>query len=65
MDLIEKVSKEVRANHRKILDDWCKAYLAQLYEESGEVKPGNYTLCQQELHEYKGKLVQKYWFEKK
>ncbi len=67
-DLQEKLSlavQEISKNHRKIIDDWCKAYLAQLYQENGSIKPGDFILVEQNFHEYNGKLVKKYWFEKK
>lgn len=52
-------------NHHKIIDDWCKAYLAQLYEEGVDIKPGCFSLMVDEnvtLHE--GTLTRKYRFVK-
>jgi hypothetical protein len=64
-DVIQKVVKEISEAHGKIIDDWCKAYLAQLYEEGKSFEPGSFILCEQELHEHNGKWVKKYWFERK
>ena len=61
-EAIELISRE----HRKIIDDWCKAYLAQMYEEGKEIKPGNFILVeQQNLVLENGMLGKKYWFEPK
>ncbi len=66
-EILQKIVQEIRDNHNKIIDDWCKAYLAQLYEEGKEIKPGNYILCEQLPTYHRGKetLVRKYWFEEK
>lgn len=63
--LLEKVVQDIAENHRKIIDDWCKAYLAELYEKDIEIKPGCFTLCEQVATYHKGKdcMVKKYWFE--
>lgn len=52
---------EITKNHRKIIDDWCKAYLAQLYQEGHELKPGNFILNEQDVWEG-NKYQKKYWF---
>jgi hypothetical protein len=64
-DELQNIVKEIAENHRKIIDDWCKAYLSQLYEEGFEIKPGCFTLCEQVPTFHKGKdcMVKKYWFE--
>jgi hypothetical protein len=65
-ELLQKAVNEIAANHRKIIDDWCKAYMAQLYEEGIELKPECFILYeQQEFEHVNGKLCKKYWFEKK
>ena len=64
-ETLNKAIKEISRNHRKIIDDWCKAYLAQLYEEGTDIKPGCFILY--ESHEFEnidGKLYKKYWFKK-
>lgn len=65
-DLLNKAVQEISSNHRKIIDDWCKAYLAQLYEEGVELKPGCFVFVEQQgLVLDNGKIVKKYWFEKR
>lgn len=65
-ELLQKAVDEISKNHRKIIDDWCKAYLAQLYEENGSIKPGDFILFEQvpTMHD-SGEVVKRYWFEKK
>ena len=64
-ELLEKAVQEIAHNHRKIIDDWCKAYMAQLYEEGVDIKPGCFTLFEQDLTYHEGQkcMVKKYWFE--
>jgi hypothetical protein len=62
-DIIQKVSQEIAKNHRKIIDDWCKAYLAQLYEEGHDLEPGSFTLNEQDWEWNSGKSGKRYWFE--
>ncbi len=64
-NILEKVVQEISNNHHKIIDDWCKAYLAQLYEEGHDIKPGSFTLNEQVPTYHIGKdcMVKKYWFE--
>lgn len=64
---LQQIAAEIAANHRQIIDDWCKAYLAQLYEENGTIKPGDFILNEQVPTYHKGRdmMVKKYWFEKK
>jgi uncharacterized protein YecA (UPF0149 family) len=57
-ELFKKAVQEIASNHRKIIDDWCKAYLAQLYEEDIDIKPNCFTLFQKEIEG-----GYKYWFE--
>ncbi len=66
-NIIEKVTTEIATHHRKIIDDWCKAYLAQLYQEEGSIKPGDFILYEQVpiLLDGGNMLVKKYWFDKK
>ena len=59
-DLLKKVVEEISKNHHQIIDDWCKAYLAQLYQENGSIRPGDFTLVEQD-----GKFCKRYWFEKR
>lgn len=62
-DLLQKIVQDIAQNHRKIIDDWSKAYLAQLYEEGADIKPGCFTLNEQVPHMINEKFVQRYWFE--
>jgi hypothetical protein len=64
-ETLQKVCAEIAHNHRKIIDDWCKAYMAQLYEEGVQIKPGCFTLNEQVPTYHKGQdcMVRKYWFE--
>jgi hypothetical protein len=66
-ELLDKIVEEISSNHRKIIDDWCKAYLAQLYEEGIDIKPGCFILNEQVPTFNTGKncMVRKYWFEMK
>ncbi len=64
-EILEKVTQEIAANHRKIIDDWCKAYMAQMYEEGKDIKPGSFILNEQVPTYHKGQdcMVRRYWFE--
>lgn len=64
-EILSQITAEIAKNHRQILDDWCKAYLAQIYQETGCVKPGDFILNERDFHEHNGKLVKTYWFELK
>lgn len=64
-ELLQKVVEEIAKNHRKIIDDWCKAYMAQIYEENGSIKPGDFVLNQQACDFKSGQAGYKYWFTKK
>lgn len=44
---IEIAVQEISEHHREILNDWCKAYCAELYEKNGSIKPGDFILHQQ------------------
>ena len=61
-ELLKKAIQEISENHSKIIDDWCKAYMAELYKRGHELKPGSFVLNEQELHERDGKMVKRYWF---
>lgn len=65
-ELLEKAIQEIASNHRKIIDDWCKAYLAQLYEEGVELKPGCFTLVEErDIRLDNGFMGKKMWFEQR
>lgn len=62
-DEMEKAVDNIRSNHNKIIDDWCKAYLAQRYKEGKSIDVGSFTLCQQNLSWAQNEVGFKYWFE--
>lgn len=62
---LQQAIQNIAANHRTIIDDWCKAYMAQLYQEGVDVKPGCFTLIEQDLGMYNGKYCKRYWFERR
>jgi hypothetical protein len=66
-EMLNKAVQEISQNHHKIIDDWCKAYLAQLYQEKGSIKPGDFILCEQVPTYHKGQdcMIKRYWFETK
>ena len=63
-DEVQKCVEEIINNRRKIIDDWCKAYLAQLYEEGKEIKPGCFTLIEEMPSMNEGVYSKRYWFKK-
>lgn len=58
---LDEAVREISTNHRRILDDWCKAYMAELYELGLEIKPGCFTLNQMQMNDG-GLIGWKYWF---
>jgi hypothetical protein len=68
-ELLQKAVQEISTFHRKIIDDWCKAYLSQLYQEKGSINPGDFILYEQmpTMHDtMNGNIYcKKYWFEPK
>lgn len=62
-DEIDKAVLNIKSNHNKIIDDWCKAYLAQRYKEGKSIDVGSFTLCQQNLSWAQNEVGFKYWFE--
>lgn len=61
---MEKAIQDIAANHHTIIDDWCKAYMAQLYEEGHHLKPGAFTLNEQvpTFNQDQNCMVKRYWF---
>ncbi len=61
---VKSAIQEIIDNHDKIIEDWSKAYIAQLYQENGKMpKPGDYILHEQVPTLKDEKLVKRYWFE--
>lgn len=46
---IHEVMQNISNEHRKILDEWCKAYLAKEYEIGNDIHPGCFTIEQREV----------------
>ena len=62
-ETLVKVVQDISEKHQKIIDDWCKSYLAQRYQETGIVpKPGDFILNQQSYALNEMKAGYKYWF---
>lgn len=58
---MDENTEDLPSIHRKIMHDWCKAYISQLYQENnGEIKPGDLVLNTQGTGD-----GYKYWFTKK
>lgn len=60
---IQNAVNEIRTQHDKIIDDWCKAYMAQRHQEGKSIDVGSFTLCQQNLSWEQNKCGFRYWFE--
>ncbi len=62
---LHEAIQEISKRHREIIEDWCKAYLAELYEAGVDLKPGCFTLNEQMLDNVGASAFgKKYWFEK-
>ncbi len=62
--VLQDAIDEISRNHRQIIEDWCKAYMAELYEAGVQIKPGCFTLNEQHLDNVGGSVLgKKYWFE--
>jgi hypothetical protein len=58
MDQVAAIVHEISTKHHKIIDDWCKAYLAELYQTQGCIHPGNFILHEQQMKDGS----RRYWF---
>ena len=64
-DLLQKATANIAANHRKIIDDWCKVYMAHCYIAEGRCpNPGDFILEQREIRD-RNKVGYDYCFKKK
>lgn len=61
--IFAKIVSDVTQNHAKIIDDWCKAYLAHLVEKNIPITPDCLTLFQKQPNASTGELIYEYWFE--
>lgn len=65
MDLQKEINecvRNIRENHNQIIDDWCKAYMAQIYKEKGSINPGDFCLNMQQGVIEDGKIFNRFWF---
>ena len=60
-ELFKEIMKEIRDNRQKILDDWCKAYVADLYEIGVDISPSMFVLCESDFHEEQGMMIKNYY----
>lgn len=60
-NILQEAINNICTNHHKIIDDWCKAYLAELHGLGIALKPGCFTLNQMQVNE-NGNIGWKYWF---
>lgn len=60
-EYLMNIVKEISENHSTIINDWCKAYLSQLYKEGIEIKPGNFILHQRACSD-PDRCGYDYWF---
>jgi hypothetical protein len=59
---MQEAIQNISMNHRKIIDDFCKAYMAQRYEEGKSIKPGSFVLNEQDLPIEEKRFGKRYWF---
>lgn len=58
--IVAKVVDDISRRHHEIIDEWCKAFLAELYEEGVDIKPGCFV-----VHEMQQGFYKQYWFTRK
>lgn len=46
-----KILREISNESRKILDDWCKAYIAKEYQIGNDIHPGSFTMEQRQIND--------------
>jgi|GEM_PF-1410987 len=46
-----KALREISNENRKILDDWCKAYVAKEYQLGNDIHPGSFTIEQRQVND--------------
>lgn len=51
---LHKCLDQISNEHRKILDEWCKAFLAKEYEIGNDIHPGCFTIEQRQVNEPNG-----------
>lgn len=60
--LLHDAVKKISENYHQILDDWCKAYMAELYEKGFHLRPGMFVLNQRQIFK-DGHIVSQAWCE--
>ncbi len=63
--LHEEIVRQIIATKHKLLDDFFKAYAAQLAHLGDDLDLSDICLCEQEPHFRDGKITRRYWFEHK
>lgn len=48
---VHKILTEIFNKKEKIIDDWCKAYIAKEYQIGNDVHPGSFTLEQRQVND--------------
>lgn len=48
---LHKCLDQISNEHRRILDEWCKAFLAKEYQIGNDIHPGCFTLEQRQVNE--------------
>lgn len=60
---LDEIVNKIINNRDKIIDDWCQAYLAEISAEGVEIKPGCFSLYEQDVND-KDFFGKKYWLKK-
>jgi hypothetical protein len=61
--LVEDITRQIRQQQGKILDDFFKAYAAQLAHFGKDFSLDDICLIEQEPHYRDGCVTRRYWFE--
>jgi hypothetical protein len=60
---VEHLTRQIREQHYKLLDDFFMAYAAQLVHFGKDFSLDDICLVEQEPHYREGCLTRRYWFE--
>lgn len=61
-----KMVTDIRNNHNKIIDEFCKAYLSEMVKDGKEISINGLTLFHKQCSPLeKGSALNEYWFEEK
>lgn len=61
--LVEDMTRQIREARNNILDDFYKAYAAQLFHLGKEFSLDDICIIEQEPHYRQGCATRRYWFE--